>query len=678
MRRWSRALSDARPQKPASDCKLTAASASDLLAYAAIALFVALSYVLMLGRYAEYLKTVLPHGDWFSYTVSWFSNIDFYRGHGYLLTLVAMLLHPGNWYRLMNLAEMALAPVMVKQPYVICVVNYVLFGVATAAFYRLARRLGLTMHAALAVALIPWLWPVNYGFADYTSLPVTGVDAAFNAALFWAVAQTYIFAFDLRPPAPAASAELRSAAKRRRAASAVVTGLVVGFAVWGRGNSLPVVGLVVLWPALLALRFAWQDNERRLWIDVFIAGGVAGLMAAEFYAQYWTGLVKYYGPHVAYIEAHRFSVAGARQFLLNVPGFMYWRAEDSALCIGLTFASHLFALLTLAVAWWPKGRFSTGTYFWFRQLVAGGAVIYFGTYLVDMTLFANDQPGFSIYQSLLVWRPMLIGLSLMTMALATEMLRRLEPRFVRAAIVPLAAAALGWGYLWTRINTPLDPTHQWPSPQTVERFALNVENFADNGPVAMLWYRGWNDRILDYYRLMNDLPAADLLNGRHLKYIGLIAAAPADFATIFSHPWDYYRRRLDDWHLARQFSADHYDDMWSMADYSADKRARVLRQVEYQFGNASLIVLPEYLDQYRSNEPYAFYKFKDDWAAWLNSGAAPRFRVTMILNETPAERLLVLRPASLANGQGDPFRLPYGYRPEKPPADYSDAVVRFR
>jgi hypothetical protein len=669
-------------QSRSSQSEFAAASGNDHSAYAAIALFVALSYVLTVGPYVNYLNSVLPHGDWFTYTINWFADIDLYRKQGYWLTLATMLAHPGNWYRLMNIGVAALAPILAKQPYVICIVNYLLFGFATAAFYRLGRRMGLTAWTAFGCALIPWLWPVNYGFADYSSLPVTALDAAFNAALFWAVAQAYIFAFDLQnagSPAVLRSDTASAASRRHLFWPAILTGLVIGIAIWGRGNSLPVVGLVASWPALLALWFAWRSRDPAAWIAVAIAGAVAALMAAEFYAQYWRPLLNYYGVHASYVEAHRWSFAGARQFILNVPGFMFWRAEDSLACVGLTFASHLFALLTLVIAWWPGGPFSTTSHFRFRQLAAGGAVIYFGTYLADLAMFANDQPGFSIYQSLLVWRPMLIGLSLMLVALATEVFDRFGPRLDRLIPIGLTALALAWGFIWTHINTPWDPKHSWPSPRSVERFALSLDRLADHGPVAVLWYRGWNEPILNYYRLKNDLPTADLFTGAHLKYQRLIATAPpSNLLTIVRHPLVYYRRRLSDWEAAKKFGAEHHDAMWSMADYSDEKRARVLEEIEYQFTHASLIVLPEYLDQYRPVEPYAFYKFKDDWAAWLNSDKAPRFRVLMLLQETPRQRLLVIRRDDLVPGQGDPLRLPYGERAASSPPDYSDAVIRFR
>ena len=123
-------------------------------------------------------------------------------------------------------------------------------------------------------------------------------------------------------------------------------------------------------------------------------------------------------------------------------------------------------------------------------------------------------------------------------------------------------------------------------------------------------------------------------------------------------------------------SWQHRDAIWSMSDYSDEKRTRVLEQVKFAF-YAALIVIPEFLDEYSTNEYYAFYKFKDDWAAWLNSNEAPRLRVVMLLRESPDIRLLVLQREDEAKGQGDPFRLPYADEPDLPPPNYSDEVISF-
>lgn len=557
---------------------------SDLIAYLAIVSFVALSYILTVGRYADFVNHVLPTGDPFTYTVGWFEIISQYKSEGYLPTLWSMLLEPLGWYRLMSFTEAALVPILTKEPYIICIVNYLLFGIATAAFYRLGRSLRLTAAASFGIALIPWLWPVNYGFEDHTSLPVLALDAAFNAVLFWAVAQAYIFVFGLK----VANRATRSS-RLSRILSATLTGLVIGIAIWGRGNSLPVVALVVLWPALMALWLAWRSRDLGIWIAVILIGVVAAALTMQFYAQFWEPLRQYYGIHRGLVEGHHWTLRGARPFILNIPGFMYWRGENSVVCISFTIASHLFALLMLAVAWWPRGPFSNSSHFAFRHLVAGGAVIYFGTYLIDMVLFANSEPGFSIYQALLVWRPMLIGLSLMLVALGADLLPRLSARNINFIPAPLVVLALGWGITWTFVYTPWDREHAFPSPRTVERFAVNLDQFAETGPIAVLWYRGWNERILNYYRFKNDFP------------------------------------------VAAQFPYPEIDAVWSMSDYSDQKRADVLAQMKNIFEKASLIIIPEFLDEYHSDQYYAFYRFKKTWADWLNSVDAPRFRVVMLL-----------------------------------------------
>ena len=451
------------------DPERTIKSGNDWVAHGAIALFVALSYIVVIGRYVDYLNNVLPHGDAFTYTVNWYSVIDDYRVHGYLRTLVHYLRDGSTWYRLMEVSEAALAPILAKQPYTLCIVNYVLFGIATTAFYCLGRRLVSTVWAAFAIALIPWLWPINYGFEDQTSLPVTALDAAFNAALFWAVAQTYIFALDLprstrrssarataRPKCPSTILTRLWAFREdfRCTASAILTGLAIGIAVWGRGNSLPVVVLVVLWPGLLALWLAWRSHDMKVWANVTLVGFVAGLIAIQFYVRYWDALRTYYAVHSTLMNQH-WSLDKATPFILNVPGFMYWRAENSLACVVLTLASHLFVLSMFAIAWGPRGLYSQPGHFAFRHLVTGGAVIYFGTYLVDMALFANDQSGLSIYQALLIWRPMLIGLSLMLVAIVAELFAQYGAKLNCLTPLPLAALALGWGLMWISHLYPL-------------------------------------------------------------------------------------------------------------------------------------------------------------------------------------------------------------------------------
>ena len=391
---------------PIVKAKPTIAPGASWISYTTIALFVAISYIFLVPWYADYVNHVLPHNDPFTYTLNWFQVIDDYRSGDYLRTLASYLFYPDNWDRLMDLSVAALAPFLTKEPYFICIVNYALFGVATATFYRLGLRLTSSTSASLAVAWVPWLWPVTYGFSDLSSLPVLALDAAFIGALYWAVAQAYIFVFDLSLSVDQLSVRNLNHPWRSKAGliswsrtwmlprttSALWTGLVIGIAIWGRGNSLPTVGLVVLWPALLALKVAWRSRSFYVWISVTIVAFIAGLMTVQFYVQYWSALRDYYAVHMGLVESRR-SLTDMMPFILNIPGFMYWRQANSFACLALTCATHIFVLSICAAVWRPKSRFRNPSYFALRHLITGGAVIYFGTYLVDMILFANGERG---------------------------------------------------------------------------------------------------------------------------------------------------------------------------------------------------------------------------------------------------------------------------------------------
>ena len=587
------------------------------LGYAAIAVFVLLSYVAVLGLYERFANEVLPHGDPFTYTNSLFRLLDQSRAHYFGTILAVIRGDVGGWYRLLQTPTALLAPILAKDPAILSVVNYLIWGLGTAAFFRLGHAIGLGVGRAFVAALIPWVWPVNYGFADYASIPVLALDASFTGALTLALGNSFVFALD-----------------PRSRLNGIIAAVSIGIAVWGRGNSAPVVALVVGWPCLLAVWNALRSKERGVWFNVTIAAALALAMTVEFYATYWRPITGYYSLHADFVERHHWNLRDALPYIKNIPGFMFWRSENSWLTMGLSWASHLVPLFALGVAWRsraiaPERRGAC------RQLALAGALIYFGTYAADLALWTD--PLINIYNALLIWRPMLIGLSLSVIVLYIEQTDPLRMRPDLRLLPQAGVAFLLWGAIWNAHNTPWEWGVGRPGPRTVERFALDIEPMLDRkGTLGMLWYRSWSAPILQYYRAKNDYPDLPVYRGKN------------------------------------------WTDIWSQADYSAANRVRVLEEVKENFTNASLIVIGEYLDEYSPEQPYALYHFRQDWADWLNSPEAPRLRVRLILQDSPRIRLLVLQREELARGRGDPFRLPWGNRPKTPPADYSDAVVRFK
>jgi hypothetical protein len=189
--------------------------------------------------------------------------------------------------------------------------------------------------------------------------------------------------------------------------------------------------------------------------------------------------------------------------------------------------------------------------------------------------------------------------------------------------------------------TPIALAIGRPKPNVVERFADGLDDFLQGkGTLAVLWYNNWNAPLLAYYRVKDDQGEARLYYGRHAA------------------------------------------DVWSMTVVPGEDRAAriagVVAGIQEAFREARAVIIPEFTDDYGENEPYALYRYHDDWAPWVNSPAAPRMRVVMILQESQTKRLLVLQREAVATGAGDPLRLPWGKRSAAAPgADYSAAVQRF-
>jgi hypothetical protein len=574
------------------------------LGYLLIAGFAAASYALVVGPYLRWTHDVLPGGDPFSYTITWFRTLDHARADyvGALLTFLNGT--DRTWYRLMNVLIGVFSPLLDKEPASICAVNYLMWGLGAAAFYHLGRRLGLNLTGSFLVALIPWLWPISYGYSDYTSTPVLGLDAAFTGALHIALAMSFVFAID-----------------PRRTYAAVLAGLAIGVAIWGRGNSLPVVGLVVCWPCVVAFITAIRTRDRRAGINILIVALIAGGMAVEFYWTYWEPLRGYYGAHANFIEQNTWSLDRALPYLRNVPGQMLWHELNSRANLVLSLVSHAVSVGVLVALWRSR----------FRYIAAAGTFIYFATFVANLILW--NGPVITVENALYLFRPMLMGLSLSLIAL----LLHFRPELPAAFATPVFVVALVWGMLWTSALTPRSVGR--PSPAAVERFASNMDSFVPTGTqMAFLWYDNYNGPLLIYYRLMRNM----------------------------SEPPLFYRRRTA--------------DLWSMTSVPEDRATRVadiVAGIKEAFTQAGAVVIPEFVDDYGTTDPYALYRFRDDWAPWLNSEAAPKMRVVAILQESPIKRLLVLQREDVANGRGDPLRLPWGNRPAQAPPDYSANVVRF-
>jgi len=569
--------------------------------YCLITFFVLLYYVGNYPFYYEFTNTILPAGDPFTYTIGFFKLIEWAQ-HDFWAALKAVLTD-WNWLWMMNLSMVFLSPFLVKDPYSMSIANFIMYGLATASFYRLARRLNFDTGKAFLLSMLLWLYPINYGFVTYSSIPVLALDAMFSGCLYLALAAIFCFMYE-----------------PERYISAIIAGVCAGLALWARGNSIVIVGFVSFIPVLYILARLKTHYTPRLVKAITIYAVTALTMGGYFYWTYWVVLSEYYIHHQTFVERHAWNLHDALQYLKNIPGFMFWRNEDSFLTISLSFFWHLVVILITVFFFLRRTRSASDLDVALRRIAYTGAFIYFGTYFINIALFTD--PLITIYNALLIYRPMLIGLNVSLFAILGHWMLVKRVNIGQGVMLATTLGVLAFALLFTHLQTPRQLKVGRPSPQEVERFALNLDELTGGKPYSMIWYNNYSPRILSYYRIKNGLK--DIPDYNHKNW----------------------------------------NSFWDPSDHSQENRLRIREDIPYHFKEASVIIIPEYSDLYYKHQPYAVYQFSDEIVNFINSPDCPKLVVVDRLMDHPKAPLVVLKRAEDVNGIGEPFKLPYGPRPD--------------
>jgi hypothetical protein len=576
------------------------------MAYSMIATFVACMYCGIIGPYLTFSSTVLPMGDPFTYTNGYFLLLDTAQRD---FSAGLKLAFNANWYWMFNVPIALLSPILVKEPFSLSMVTFIMFGFATASFFRLGRHLQYPVSIAVLVALIPWIFPINFGFQDYSSIAVLGLDSMFMALLNLCIATLLVFALE--------PYSWRNAA---------VAGTATGLAIWGRGNSIVVVGMIGFVPVLALAYRVWR-NRRIPWINVAIFAGISGSMTVLFFGKMGGPISGYYTAHLAFVERHVWNWHDAMPYLKNVPGFFFWRAEDSALTISLTWVLHALVAASMYFVW----RVSSIRHRDALALIcATGVFIYFVTFVANIVLWTD--PLITIYNALLIYAPMRIGMTLAALAVVGACVSTNRLTLSRQVMVPAMAVLVVYGVWLTKVQSP-QATPGMPTPRAVEAFAKSINDRLNGNSISVLWYRHYSPAILRYY----------------------------------------LRKNGSDLNL---YTDKYYNDIWQAYDYGEEKRLKVREEIRSAFLNAGAVIIPEYVDYYGFANPYSFYHMRDEFPRYLNSPGSPKLVVVAILQEYDDQHLLVLQRESLANGQGEPLKLPYGPS-SSPHDDYGPKVMRF-
>ena len=605
-------------------------------------------YFVVVAVYSQYDKEVVPSGDPFSYTISLFQLLD--RSNADYLDGIFNGVFNSQWYWLYKLPVAILAPFLAKEPYILCFVNFLFMAIGTVSFSRLVLRLGFNFNTTLVLTLFLWLYPWIYGHFTSFGLFVLMLETSFYWILISFTAHLIIYC--LEP---------------KSYKNALIAGIFGGLAIWGRGNSLPYV-LIVLWVPVTLILYRWTKDRaltKKSIASLAVFMGSLGILALWFYSVTFEELQAYYwdwdqfgtcekNPWL-YLTAHPdISLAGVKFILINFPGVVIFKNPFAFWSIFFTALMHVLVAgsLGMAIHRWKKEPGGKNRLLAVTSLT--GATLFYGNLVLMLFLIS---PSFGVLQNIeidrniffnpslrnVIYHPflmMFVGFSfamLNPLSLLSEG-KAFNKWIDRPIVVPLVMIfVLSYGYFFSKIMMPERLSYETANPDEVNKFALNLEKIIGGHTLSVLWYgQAYNRFILNYYRFKNGLPAANFY-ASHAE-IGL-------------------------------FITSYYDDCGEKIPIE-DFRKRLQKIMK----GSDYIIIPEDISKfdYMMARPGLAHR-RGELAKILNSPNGPKYGVKMILHDYFGTRLLLLQRLKFGKNPGhlDLLQLPYGEKNPSPAFAYS-------
>ncbi len=464
-------------------------------------------YVITSNISLKYHQKVVPFGDPVEYSKVLMSLIDL--SHKDYFLAIKSVFTSEQWYWLYKLPVALLSPFLSKEPSSLCLINYLFMAIGTLSFFRVTRRLSLSFNATLLLSLSLWVYPWVYGLQHEMGLFNLRLEATFYWILVALAAHMIVYV--LEP---------------KNIKNAVYAGVFTGLAVWGRGNSLPYVLIVLAFPGILILYrlFKTRSNRKRIIRPLTIYFLISGILLGWYYLINYQGILKYYGDASKAIDydggyftilINEFEIVlnGGKLILFNFPGVLIFLEWFTFWVKFLTVLSHILVLTGCVLAFkrWKKKRTKENRLLALCNLTGG--VLFYGMLLMGLLLFSRGY-GHGWFNIAYPFRLMLIGLTLnvlgiLTITFSNQKVARViqNPMFVPTACLLLVT----YGIMMSKVFTPFPKDKNIAPASDMERFALNLENTLQGGNLGFLWFGGvYSTSTLRYYRLKASFPPPNL------------------------------------------------------------------------------------------------------------------------------------------------------------------------
>jgi len=537
-------------------------------------------YVIFLKYYIIIAHEIIPYGDPFTYEMGYYRILNEIN-NGQAITAFQRVFG-GNWYWLQNFLLFIFSPILSNEPYSLCIINYLFYSLVSITLYILLVNSGIEYYLSRVLALLVWFWPINYHFSEYSALPTMGLDSTFLAALY---CMTFLY--------------LNFLIKPESIIRQILFGLFLSASLVARGNSVTVVGLLLLFPTLYFL-IQLFSKKNYFQLKYFLIPALFFIVTIfTYYSLQLKKIIEYYSVFKGFLS-NDFKIATI--YLKNIPGiFFYYPSAEKINLINQT--SYLILIITIIVHFinlFTFYKIKKNSDAKIRLIFFSGIFIFYGVFVINLLIWLN--PHLTIYNSQLIWAPMRIGFVIIICCLFYSYKNFFS--YLKSNILYflfIFSAFIISSQIYSYNKTELYKYQIDSNPEKIKRIGNFIMKNSENRKGIILWYDQYlSPRIVAYYHFKENKEIFEPYRGKYA------------------------------------------DDIWNQSYNSIDFQMNVEKEINDIFLKVDFLVLNENSENY-SGAPYAYYRYKNFITKQIKQGLLDNFVIVAKTKSSKGELLFFKR-----------------------------------
>lgn len=563
---------------------------NNILLTITLILFGFLMYLNLLRYYIPITENIVPWGDPFTYEIGYYDLLNRIAGRGPHEDLLDIIryIFIANWYWLQKILLFVFSPVLINEPYSLCIINFFVYSVASVLLYFLLIESNVSKIIAKSISIIFWLYPINYNFKEYSALPMMGLDSTFLGSLY---CLTFSYLTFLKKP--------------NSIYYQVSFSIFLCAALIGRGNSITVISLILFFPTTLFF-YDLIKNKNYNVLKNFIIPSIFFIFTLIFFF-YWQlkPILNYYSVFQGFLTK---DIHLTLPYLKHVPGIFFLYPDTSKINLMVNTDYRVFSISIVChvinfFSFFLIKKFNENN---FKLLVYTGLFIFYGTFFINLFLWMN--PHITIYNAQLIWAPMRIGFTLTFALIMLVFLKKFSSKVnIFLFILLVLSIFLISDFIYKKNMNEAFKNKSHYTPSEIKNIDKFIKKNSKPKSVIIIWFGpNLSPRILNYYSIKDK---KELL--------------------------DYYRGKYADF-------------IWNQSNTTKAFKQKVKTEINSIFENVDLIVLNESSKNYIGS--YAWVRYKEYITDQIQKGKLNGFKVIGIVKSMKGNLLIFKRePGSNRN-----------------------------